>query len=127
MIREDIALAGALHRAMASHPETEALTLSLSIATFRYVPPDLPRRTPAAEEYLSELNREILERLQHGGEAFVSNAILDGRFVMRACIVNFRTTLDDVEALPAIVARIGREVDAGLRPAGLRAAARSNA
>jgi glutamate/tyrosine decarboxylase-like PLP-dependent enzyme len=122
MIREDIALAGALHRATASHPEMEALTLSLSIATFRYVPTDLPPETPAAEEYLNELNREILERLQSGGEAFVSNAILDGRFVLRACIVNFRTTLADVEALPAIVARIGRELDAGMRPVALRAA-----
>jgi len=35
--------------------------------------------------------------------------------VMRACIVNFHTSLDDVEALPGVVTRVGRVVDAELR------------
>ena len=29
-------------------------------------------------------------------EVFVSNAVLGGRYVLRACIVNFRTALNDV-------------------------------
>jgi hypothetical protein len=33
--------------------------------------------------------------------------------------VNFHTDLEDVEALPEIVARIGRRVDADLRPTAL--------
>ena len=40
----------------------------------------------------------------------------DGNFVLRACIVNFRTSLEDIEALPEIVTRLGRQVDASLRP-----------
>ena len=36
--------------------------------------------------------------------------------VLRACIVNFYTARSDVEALPDIVARVGRWVDAELRP-----------
>jgi hypothetical protein len=36
--------------------------------------------------------------------------------VMRACIVNFRTTLEDVLALPALVAGLGEEADRKLRP-----------
>jgi hypothetical protein len=36
--------------------------------------------------------------------------------VLRACIVNFHTAQKDVEEVPDIVARIGREVDAELRP-----------
>jgi hypothetical protein len=51
---------------------------------------------------------------------YVSNAIVDGKYLLRACIVNFRTTRNDVAAVPALVARIGREVDAALRPAELR-------
>ena len=47
---------------------------------------------------------------------FVTNAVLDGRFLLRACIVNFRTTEADVAAIPGIVARAGRAVDAELRP-----------
>ena len=68
------------------------------------------------ERHLEALNREILDRLQRGGEAFVSNAVVGGRYVLRACIVNFHTARADVEALPEIVARVGRTVDAELRP-----------
>src|SRR5262249_36632934 len=114
MIREDIALTEALFDACRSHPELETATLHLSITTFRYVPRDLRGRLDA-EDYLNDLNREILERLQKGGELFVSNAVLDGRFLLRACIVNFRTDAADVQALPEIVARMGRDVDATLR------------
>ncbi len=57
----------------------------------------------------------MLKALQNGGEAFVSNAVIDGAFVLRACIVNFRTTLDDIEALPELVCRLGSEIDAGMR------------
>ena len=70
----------------------------------------------AVERHLDALNRELLDRLQRGGEAFVSNAVVGGRYVLRACIVNFHTARADVEALPDIVARIGRAVDAELRP-----------
>ncbi|HTD53277.1 MAG TPA: aspartate aminotransferase family protein [Thermoanaerobaculia bacterium] len=114
MIRDDIDLAEALFAACRSEPEIEAVTRNLSIATFRFVPPDLAGRADA-EDYLNELNRELLETLQAGGEAFVSNAVLDGRFLLRACIVNFRTSLADVQALPEIVVRAGRKVDADRR------------
>jgi aromatic-L-amino-acid/L-tryptophan decarboxylase len=69
-----------------------------------------------AEEYLNDLNRELLTRLQQGGEAYLSNAIIGGKYALRACIVNFRTTLQDVDALLPIIVRIGTEVDKSLRP-----------
>ena len=123
-VGEDVAPARALHAAVAAHPELEARTLALSIATFRFVPPDLAPRAhvESVATYLNDLNRALLDRLEVGGEAFVSNAVMDGVYLLRACIVNFRTTSGDVEALPEIVARLGREVDAGLRPPELRAA-----
>jgi hypothetical protein len=71
------------------------------------------------EVYLNGLNQEVLTRLEAGGEAFLSNAMLDGKFALRVCIVNFRTSLEDIEALPEIVTRLGRKVDATLRPEGL--------
>ena len=80
------------------------------------MPADLAGETEENEAYLNELNTEILERLQKGGEVYVSNAILDGVYVLRACIVNFRTTLADIEALPEIVIRVGRQVDEQMRP-----------
>ena len=113
MISDDIALAAELHRLAAADPELEAWTSNLSITTFRYVPPGVEPGSPETEEYLNELNRELLERLEYGGEAFLSNAVVDETYLLRACIVNFRTSRADVEALPEIVKRIGAEVHAG--------------
>jgi len=53
--------------------------------------------------------------VDRSGDAFVSNAQVDGRFALRACIVNFHTSLEDVEALPPLLARLGRRIDSGLR------------
>jgi aromatic-L-amino-acid decarboxylase len=118
MIADDIHLSQAMAGAVGRHAELQLTTQDLSITTFRYVPRDL--RTKLGEElverHLDALNRELLDRLQRGGEAFVSNAIVGGRYVLRACIVNFHTALADVEAVPEIVARIGRTVDVELRP-----------
>ena len=118
MIGDDIRLTERLHAAVAEHPELEPFTLALSISTFRYVPRDLRDRLgeEGVEGYLDTLNQELLERIQLSGEAFVSNAVIGERYLLRACIVNFNTALADVEALPEIVARLGRETDAELRP-----------
>jgi len=117
MIGDDIRLSERLFALASAHPQLQALTQSLSITTFRYVPPDLRRGvgTPRVEAYLGTLNERLLETIQRSGEAFVSNAVVQGRFALRACIVNFNTTRGDVEALPGIVARYGREVDDALR------------
>jgi len=114
MIGDDCRLAARLHRNVAAHPELEAATLGLSITTFRFVPPDL-RGCAEAEAYLNTLNETLLARLKVSGELFLTNAVLDGRFLLRSCIVNFRTTEADVAAIPGIVARAGRAVDAELR------------
>jgi glutamate/tyrosine decarboxylase-like PLP-dependent enzyme len=116
-IAEDMRLSRAVADAVRRHAELELVTQALSITTFRYVPADL-RATAGqdpTERHLDALNRELLDRLQRGGEAFVSNAVINGRYLLRACIVNFHTTAGDVEALPAIVARVGREIDSELR------------
>ena len=116
MIADDIRLSKAMAEAVGRHPELQLTTQELSITTFRYVPSDLRANARTeVEGHLDALNRELLDRLQRGGETFVSNAVVGGRYVLRACIVNFHTTRADVEAVPDIVARIGREVDAELR------------
>ncbi len=117
MIADDIRLSQAMARAVSQHAELELVTQDLSITTFRYVPRDLRATMGDAqvERHLDALNRELLDRLQRGGELFVSNAVVGGRYLLRACIVNFHTSEADVEAVPEIVARIGRAVDAELR------------
>jgi len=115
MISEDIRLARELFHRIPRYAELEALTHSLSITTFRYVPTDLRSGDENAASYLDKLNLELLTRLQSSGEAYLSNAVVDGKFALRVCIVNFRTSLADVEALLPIVVRIGRDVDRELR------------
>ena len=108
MIRDDIAFTEAMYRAAEAHPELETFTLGLSIATFRYVPADLTLTGAEREQFLNELNSALVTRLQADGELFVSNAVIRGSYVLRACIVNFRTELADVLAVPELVVRTGR-------------------
>src|SRR5262245_25370190 len=125
MIADDIRLAQRLHRGAGGHPEFEAKTQSLSISTFRYVPRDLRSSvgSPATEEHLNRLNQDLLTAIEKSGEAFLSNAVVGGAFLLRACIVNFHTSEDDIDALPDLIARLGRNVDAGLRATASRAPA----
>jgi hypothetical protein len=58
--------------------------------------------------------------IQLGGRAYCSNAVLDGRFCLRSCIVNYRTEAEDVEVLLEIAAEIGSSLDAEMRPPELR-------
>ena len=118
MIADDIRLSQTMADAVRSHDSLQLVTQELSITTFRYVPPDLRANVgdEAVERHLDALNRTLLDRLQRGGEAFLSNAVVGGRYLLRACIVNFHTTEADVAAVPEIAARLGRIVDAELRP-----------
>ena len=119
MIGDDIALARTFYRNASSHPELEPFTQSLSITTFRYVPAGLATGTEQAEHYLNVLNEALLSRLQRSGEVFLSNAVVSGAYLLRICVVNFRTTAADIEALADIVARYGAELDLSLRPEDL--------
>lgn len=120
MISDDIELARHLYQLADDHPQLEAFTHSLSITTFRYRPSTLDMSKQDSETYLNELNLELLSRIQQGGEVFVSNAVIDGAYVLRACIVNFRTTVEDIEMIPDIVCRLGQQLDKELRPLKLK-------
>jgi aromatic-L-amino-acid decarboxylase len=116
-IGDDVRLATRLYERARAHAELEACTLALSIATFRFVPADLRASIgkPEVETYLNRLNEAVLDRIQRDGHVFVSNAVLGGRYVLRACIVNFNTGDADVDAVPDAVARVGRTLDAERR------------
>jgi len=117
MIADDVRLAATLFAELQHYDELEPATLNLSIATFRYVPTELRSRIgqQVTEAYLNRLNEALLDRIQKSGEAFVSNAVVGGRYLLRACIVNFNTDVADVKAVPPLAVRLGRELDAQLR------------
>jgi glutamate/tyrosine decarboxylase-like PLP-dependent enzyme len=122
-ISHDAALARYLGARAEERPDFELVCpVGLSICCFRYVPPDLPHGD-GREEYLDRLNERLMTDVQQDGRVFFSNAILRGRFVLRACIVNFRTEAEDLDAVLDVAAEIGGRLDAELRPAELRAGA----
>ena len=116
MIGDDMNLSRRLFDRLGEHPEFEVASQSLSITTFRFVPPELRSTlgTPDTERALDELNQRVLTALERSGDAFLSNAVVNGRFMLRACIVNFNTTHEDIDNLPALIVRAAREVYADL-------------
>jgi glutamate/tyrosine decarboxylase-like PLP-dependent enzyme len=116
MISDDVRLARHLARLLRAEPEIEVCTQDLSITTFRYVPSDLDRASDGAEPYLNRLNETLLQKLKSSGETFLSNVVVGGKFLLRACIVNFRTSLADIEALPGIITRHGAAARKGSDP-----------
>jgi glutamate/tyrosine decarboxylase-like PLP-dependent enzyme len=108
MIGEDIRLSVLLFKLAGEHPELEALTQNLSIATFRYVPEDVKEEGTQTDIYLNKLNETLCNQLQEKGEVFLSNAMVDGKYCLRGCIVNFRTSEKDIEEIIEIVTRQGK-------------------
>jgi aromatic-L-amino-acid/L-tryptophan decarboxylase len=93
--------------------------VGLSICCFRYVPTGVPD-VDGREPYLNELNRRLMTAIQLDGRVFCSNAVLGGRFTLRACVVNFRTEAEDMEAVLEVAAELGARLDHDLRPDDLR-------
>ena len=119
-ISHDAALARYLDERATARPDFEVMApTELSICCFRYVPEGLPK-TPEAEEYLSTLNERLMADVQLDGRTYYSNAVLGGKFVLRACIVNFRTEAEHIDRLLDITAEIGSRLDAEMRPGPLR-------
>jgi len=98
-IAEDNSLAAYLGELVSGSADFELLApVELSICCFRYVP-----RQDLNERELDELNAKIMAAVQKGGRAYLSNATVNGKFALRACITNFRTTKADLEETLATV------------------------
>jgi glutamate/tyrosine decarboxylase-like PLP-dependent enzyme len=115
-IAHDVELARYLYRRVLERRDFEAMAPEppLSIACFRFVPPGLPDG-PDREAYLDRLNERLMTEIQLDGRVFPSNAVLNGRFVLRACIVNFRTEAAEMDLLLDVAADLGARLDAEMR------------
>ena len=93
----------------------------LSICCFRYVPPALRQRLISGDEQerarangeLDDLNARIMHSVQRGGRAYLSNATINGRYALRACITNFRTTSEDIRLTLDSVREAARRIEQG--------------
>jgi glutamate/tyrosine decarboxylase-like PLP-dependent enzyme len=90
----------------------------LSICCFRYVSSALQTKlrqgdgvdaTIAAE--LDQLNTNIMNVVQRGGRAYLSSATIRGKFALRACITNFRTTRADLDQTLQIIREAARDLE----------------
>jgi aromatic-L-amino-acid decarboxylase len=103
-ISGDISLAAYLGEIVDDAADFELLApVELSICCFRYVP-----RRGLSDAELDRLNEGIMERVQKGGRAYLSNATVSGRFALRACITNFRTSKADIDEMVTAVREAAR-------------------
>ena len=103
-IAHDVALASYLGELVEEHPDFELMCEPrLSICCFRY----RPAGWRGSAERLDRLNERLMTAIMADGRVYCSNAVIDGRFGLRACIVNFRTEAEDVERLLAVAAELG--------------------
>ena len=107
-IRNDLENAGRLSEMIRREPELELLAPApLSAVCFRYV----AQRGPEMD--FNAVNQAILQRIVRRGRVFLSNANIQGKFALRACFVNHRTTPDDVAQIVSETMTAGREVASG--------------
>jgi glutamate/tyrosine decarboxylase-like PLP-dependent enzyme len=77
--------------------------VELSIFCFRYIP------TGFAGD-LDAFNERVLVALQRAGSTYLSNARVRGRFALRGCVLNYRTTKDDMERVLADVRAAAKDI-----------------
>lgn len=102
--RRDLAAARELRRLARAHPRLELVgRTGLGIACFRYLP---IRGEPGP------LNRKLVDRIQKDGRLFVSGTTVDDVFCLRAAILNFRTTADDIRLAVDAIVELGAALEA---------------
>jgi aromatic-L-amino-acid decarboxylase len=105
-IEKDLACARYFEKLVRESDDFEMLApVELSIFCFRHLPhqlKDIPideNERRIREEKLDLHNERLLLALQHDGSSYLSNARLRDRFALRGCVMNYRTTLRDMEIL----------------------------
>ncbi len=105
-ITHDIELAHLLQAKIKARSAFELIAAGpLSVTCFRYHPGGV--NDPGA---LNSLNKAILDTVQREGAVFLTSTELYGQTVLRACIVNFRTTPADLDTLLDVISEVGERL-----------------
>lgn len=103
-IEKDLACARYFEALVRASTDFEMLApVELSIFCFRHVPAAL---RGAGDEQIDAWNERLLVELQRDGSSYLSNARIGGRFSLRGCVMNYRTTPQDMEILLADLRRV---------------------
>lgn len=102
-IREDLRLARVLADSIDAEPRLERLApVALSAVCFRYI---------GGSGDIDALNRSILSQVVRRGRVYISNAMIGSKFALRACVVNHRTTEEDVQSVVSEVLAAANDLD----------------
>ena len=94
-IDDNIAVAQTMAAAIDASTDFELMApVPLSIVCFR---------SRAGDD---DFNKRLMVQVQRDGDSYLSNAMVGGRFALRACIVNYRTSYGDVERLLDTIRRV---------------------
>jgi len=105
-IRRDLEHAQRLRTAIGNSPALELLApVELSAVCFRH----LVQRDASLEDR-NRFNTALLKRIITRGRIYLSNAVLNRQFCLRACVVNHRTTDADIDGVVPEVLEAAREV-----------------
>jgi aromatic-L-amino-acid/L-tryptophan decarboxylase len=105
-IAQDLAHAQRLAEAIKNEPQLELLApVELSAVCFRN-----KGTGGLAEQELNRFNQALLKHVVQRGRVYLSNASLQGRFCLRACMVNHRTTDADVDSIIPEVLAAAKEI-----------------
>ena len=105
-VEGNLALARLLQGAVEDEPELEPALRAPQLSTVPF------RHVPRGVDDLDAHNAELAAALQRDGRVWVAPATIDGCVYLRPCIVNFRTSAEDVLALVEIALEVGRELAA---------------
>jgi len=90
-IEEDLRLARVLADSIDAEPKLERLApVALSAVCFRFI---------GCSGNIDARNRSILSQVVRRGRVYISNAAVHNKFALRACVVNHRTTEEDVQSI----------------------------
>ena len=118
-ISEDNSLAEYLASIVQIAEDFELLApVELSICCFRYVPPTLKARLETlgdeaniVNQELDRFNERVMSAVQASGRVYISNATVHGRFALRVCITNFRTTRVDIDKTIEVIRETAQRLE----------------
>lgn len=106
-----------IHRELTKLEDLEIVAEpQLSVVAFRLAPKAPTRANGLTQDELNRLNRDFLDAINKRKRVFLTETVLDGRFVIRICILNFRTHRDRLEMCLDDIRSAAQEVLSEVRP-----------
>jgi aromatic-L-amino-acid decarboxylase len=105
-LEEKLGLSDWLYQKFLEEPGFQCLTEpDLSVIAFQYV----PKKGAAGNG--DDFNRRLLEKINRSQKLFLSSTLLNGRFVIRTCILSFRTHKAEAEYAFEVITSMARELE----------------